>query len=399
MHILQVCKKPPWPAHDGETVAITNLAQGLVNSGHQVTIAAIATPKHPLVSTRITLETHGYANLHTVFVDTTLRTGPALTNLLFSRAPYQITRFLSAEFSSLLQRLVREVSFDIIQLEGLALTEYLPVIRHSTKIPVVMRSHNVEHRIWSGIARHERRLLRRLYLMNLARRLKRYELQHLNDYDGVVPITETDAEVFRSAGCRIPMLPLPMGIDMNIYRHNGIALRDHLFIFGSWDWIPNQDGLRWFAREVWPAIRKRLPSLRLVIAGRNAPEEFQGFNVDGMEFIGEVDSAPAFYKRNGVMVVPLLSGSGLRIKIVEAMAAGVPVVSTTVGAQGIQARSGEHLMIADEPEAFSDAIVRCISSAELQQTLSHNASALAQQEFDITRLSEKLVAFYRKLAS
>lgn len=397
MRILQVCKKPPWPARDGETIAITSITQGLIDAGQKVTVAAIATPKHPPAGPPPKEGTS--PEVHSVLVDTRIKPGTALTNLIFSRNPYQVTRFLSHEFSQLLQQLLREMPFDIVQLEGLALAEYLPVIRYNTKAPVVMRAHNVENLIWKSVARHEKNLLRKWYLGNLARRLKRYELSHLNAYDGLVPITESDAQYFLSHGCTIPMLPLPTGLELSAYHHNGAAPRDHVFMLASWDWAPNQEGLRWFLDYVWPEVKRRLPDLRLVLAGRNAPQSLRKVQAPGVEFLGEVESSPEFLGRNGVMVVPLLSGSGLRIKIVEAMAAGVPTITTTIGAHGIDAVAGKHLLVADDPMTFAETIVHCIGNRQLQAELAKNAADFALNHYDIRSATKRLLAFYQGLTA
>lgn len=397
MRILQVSKKPPWPPKDGETIAISSITKGIIDAGHEVTVAAISTPKHPGVQPAGF--GHEMVDLHSVFVDTSLNFGSALGNFFFSQEPYQITRFLSHEFSQLLQRLIREKEFDIIQLEGLALTEYLQLIRHTTKAPVVMRSHNVEHLIWYSVSRNERNPIKKLYLRNLAKRLRRYELSHVNDYDGLIPITETDADFFRQHGCSIPIMPLPTGLELTMYQRNGTLQRDHVFIFASWDWAPNQQGLWWFLDQVWPRLKTSSPGLKLVLAGRNAPESVRQMSRPDVDFVGEVEDGQAFFRRNGVMAVPLLAGSGLRVKIVEAMAAGVPVVSTSIGAQGVNGHDGEHYLIADEPGDFANAITRCLSDTGLQSSLSEHAASFARDHFDIRQTTARLLEFYNTLRS
>lgn len=379
---------------DGETIAISSISNGLQDAGHEVTVAAIATPKHPAPPSSET-----GAGVHSVFVDTRLKRRAALVNFLFSRQPFQITRFLSRDFSELLQTLIRQHQYDIIQLEGLALSEYLPVIRHTTKAPVLMRSHNVEHVIWQGVAKTESNPLRKLYLKNLAKRIKRYELNHLNDYDGMVPLTQTDADFFKDSGCTIPILVLPTGLSLNDYKQNGVANSDHLFILASWDWIPNQDGLSWFLSTVWPRLRSQLSNLRLTIAGRNAPESIRSIQEDGVDFVGEIESPQQLYSKGGVMIVPLLSGSGLRIKIIEAMAAGVPVVSTAIGAQGISGIHGEHFLVADDPDAFAQQTLECLTDEDLRNSLSANAAAFARTHFDVKETTVRLVEFYNRLLS
>jgi glycosyltransferase involved in cell wall biosynthesis len=190
---------------------------------------------------------------------------------------------------------------------------------------------------------------------------------------------------------------IPTGIDISMYPVNEDENSILLFFIGALDWGPNQEGLDWFFREIWPEIRLRWPGLTLDIAGRNPEHYFNGRNLpDNVRLEGEVENAIDFFHKHTVMIVPLLTGSGIRIKILEAMAMGKTVISTRIGAGGLEAMSGEHLYLADTPAEYVSILEDLQTQQDDLHIMGKKARQFVTENFDILALSGKLISFYKE---
>ncbi len=396
MKILQLTNKPPYPDKDGGAIATLNLTRGLARNGHEVTVLFMNTLKHQVKTIDIPPEVLSLADFRDVFVPAPISAPAALANLLFSYQPYNAVRFISKKFSESLKNLLQEKPFDIIQLEGLYLCPYIPLIRKYSKALIAYRAHNVEHEIW------ERTIAlsggyKKYYIRNLAARIRKFELSWLNHYDLLVPITERDGNILNHLGNRKPVHVSPTGIDAASLRSGRASLEfPSLFHLGSLEWSPNQEGLLWFLQHCWPKIRERFPGLKFYIAGRKAPRWLiNKFNLPGVVFEGEVPDAYAFMDSRAIMIVPLLSGSGMRIKIIEGMAMGKAIVSTAIGAEGIGTTHGKNILIADTPEDFTGAICRLVADRELFNSLGRASILFIHENFDNLAIAGKLAGFYQ----
>ncbi|MEE4178647.1 MAG: glycosyltransferase family 4 protein [Bacteroides sp.] len=396
MKILQLANKLPYPAKDGGSIATLSMARTFAALGHEATVMAMNTSKHFFPLEDLPGELTSRINFHAVDIDTTIIPAKALRNFLFSDQPYNATRFFTEEFERKLAGLLQDDVYDVIQLEGLYLAPYVPVIRANSRALVSMRAHNVEHEIWQRTAR-QCRGIKKYYIRNLARRIKRMEVSYLNAYDVLVPITPRDAKIFSQLGCKIPVHVTPTGIssDMLVADRSRIEFPS-LFHIGALDWTPNQEGLSWFLDKVWPGLHKNNPGLKFYIAGRNAPEKFRMINKENVVFLGEVDDAYEFMNSKAIMVVPLLSGSGMRIKIIEGMALGKTIVSTTLGAEGIQCEHGKNIVIADTPENIGEEIQSLLNNFDKFDSIGKQAMEFVSQTFDNKNITADLLAFYKK---
>jgi hypothetical protein len=213
MKILQLTNKPPWPARDGGAIAMLSLTKGLAYAGNEVTVLAMNTTKHHTNPDEIPAEIRKLADFRWVEVPAETSPLQAVFNLFFSKQPYNAVRFISKTYETALARTLEEKKFDIVQLEGLYLCPYVPVIRKHSSAVVAYRSHNIENEIWSRTASISRGA-KRWYLKNLASRIERFEKYWLNSYDLLVPITERDEEILENMGNRKPSHVSPTGIDM-----------------------------------------------------------------------------------------------------------------------------------------------------------------------------------------
>ena len=397
MKILQVTNKVPYPIKDGGAIACMNLTRGFSLSGHKVTVLAMNTRKHHIIHGELPEAITDLAEFRLVEVPAPISKIAALVNFLFSRKPYNAVRFISEPFKKELKKVLRKKKYDIVQLEGLYVCPYIPVIRKYSQAKIVYRAHNIEHEIWERTAAMSKGW-ERIYFRNLARRIKKFEKKWLNQYDLLVPITERDGRILDELGNTKPKFVSQTGIDSSVLIPNSKKLKHPtLFHIGSLEWTPNQEGLLWFMEQCWPKIHQQFPELKFYIAGRNAPGWFRRkIELPNVVFEGEVPDAYDFINSKSIMVVPLFSGSGMRIKIIEGMALGKSIVTTPVGTEGISTTEGENIMIAETAEKFVESISRLIEDREFFEKIGRNAIEYIHEKFDNLAAAAALIEFYKQ---
>ena len=398
MKILQICNKFPYPLKDGAAIAITYLAKAFNELGHEVTLLSMNTSKHWFDTEALPHDFDHYDALHTVYVDNRIRPLPALRNL-FSKKSYHIERFEDAVFAEKLSGILQNTSFDVVQLESVYLAPYIPVIRKYSSAIIALRAHNVEYEIWERVAANSNPL-KRWYLEQITPRLKQYEIQHLNQYDLVVGITERDVTHFQRLGLQKPAVVSPIGLDCRDYVADDSCFHRPLSLsfIGSLDWMPNQDGLKWFLDEVWePLLAPQFPELTFHIAGRTAPAWLRNLKKERVFFEGEVPNAADFLNQHPVMVVPLLSGGGMRAKILEGMAVGKVVLSTRIGMEGIAAQNRRECLLADSPDGFVSAVRWCLERGPDLAHIGQRAQTFCVENFDNVEVAKRLLKTYRSM--
>ena len=394
MKVLQLCNKPPYPPVDGGTMAMDSITEGLLYQGCEVKVLTVETDKHPVRRERIPDDYLQQTGLESVYIDLGVKPLPAAGAMLCGES-YHVKRYVSEAFAAKLREILEKERFDIVHVESIFLTPYVPLIRKHSDAKVILRAHNVEHLIWKRVAQSCQNPLKRWYLKHLSLTLRAYELEHLNDYDGVVCITKNDAEVFRQAGCRKPIASIPFGIDTGEVPSVDVE-PNSLFHIGAMDWLPNQESIRWLLEKVWPVVHREVPQAKLYLAGRKMPAQWMHANIEGVTVIGEVPDAMYFIGSKKINVVPLLSGSGIRVKIIEAMSIGKTVITTTVGAQGIDYTDGENILIADTPEQFAQQIKRCLDDDVFCSNIGKAAARLVAEQYNKQTLAKQLIDFYNK---
>jgi glycosyltransferase involved in cell wall biosynthesis len=254
----------------------------------------------------------------------------------------------------------------------------------------------VEHEIWERIAANEPRIAKRSYFRILSRRIRRFESASVNRYDLLVPITARDLDRYQEMGNTRPSFVCPAALDLDemneIRAPHGLP---DLFFLGSLEWKPNQEGLLWFTGHVFPAILARHPGIHLHIAGRNAPGWLRKrCTARNVVFHGEVPDASLFIGDHDIMVAPCFSGGGMRVKIVEAMAHGKPVVTTPVGAEGLGATHRDHILICATEDEFVESLDSLVKFPDFYRKIGQNARDFAKDHFDNMKVTAGLIRFY-----
>lgn len=259
-------------------------------------------------------------------------------------------------------------------------------------VPRVLSAHNVTWRLLERRAQAARGA-RRLALRAEAARHRRYVGTHLPRYDQVIAVSREDAVELTALGAR-RVAVVGNGADLRAFSPAPESTGPPTLLFvGSLDHPPNPEGILWFAREAWPHVVERVPDSRLLVAGRGPQERLDPLRgLPGVELAGEVPSVAACFASASAVIAPLLSGGGTKLKVLDAFAAGRAVVATSIGAAGIDAADGEHLLVADGATAFADACVRTLTDADLRESLARNGRALAEAEYDWRALGDRLAA-------
>lgn len=373
---------------------MNSITRGLLSRSCEVKVLTVKTDKHPVREERIPQEYRFRTAMEAVYVDLSVKLLPAFFAMLCGES-YHVKRYVSEEFAAKLREILEKEQFDVVHVESIFLTPYVPLIRKYSDAKVMLRAHNVEHLIWKRVAQSCLNPLKKWYLKHLSLTLRAYELEHVNDYDGIVCITKNDADYFRQSGCRKPVSVIPFGVEPEDVPHVEVE-PDSLFHIGAMDWLPNQESIRWLLEEVWPVVHREVPQAKLYLAGRKMPERWMKSRIEGVSVVGEVPDAMYFIGSKKINVVPLLSGSGIRVKIIEAMSVGKTVITTTVGAQGIDYTDGVNLLIANTPEEFAMQIKRCLEDDDFCRQVGEAAERLITEQYDEGMLADKLLNFYNE---
>lgn len=364
MNILQICPKPPNPRIDGGCIAMDALRKGLESEGNRVRTIAMSTSKHP------NIEGANEGDYSHVEIDTRLNPITALLNLLANKS-YNIERFRSQAVEEEITKALKFESFDAIILESLYSCHYIDLIRSISKAKIHLRAHNIEHEIWSELSKNTLNPIKKWYLQKLSTQLKNFEIEVIGKVDGIITITKNDSLWFENM-CNTPITTVPFSI--NVCKVFEKKPYKRVFHFGSMNWKPNIEGVNWLVKEIWPKVREENKEAQLILAGRNMPSDIISNFELGIEVVGEVSSSDEFLNSGGIATVPILSGSGMRVKAIEAMSKGIPVVGTSLGLTGVGAVNNENAMIADSSKDFALAIIQLLNSEE-------KANKIAQSGF------------------
>jgi polysaccharide biosynthesis protein PslH len=395
LNILILCNKSPWPAREGGPIAMNNVIEGLIDFGHQVKVLALNTNKYHINPDDIPPDYKKKTGIELVDVDLGIKAVDAFFNL-FTNKSYHVERFKSNAFEQKLKSVIEQHEFDIVQIELLFMSPYIKTIRKYSTAKIILRAHNIEHLIWERLARSEKNPLKKFYLKHLARTLKEYEHKILNEYDGIVPITKKDANFFE-LNSSVPVFPVSFGIKVKENPAGADEPENALFHIGAMNWLPNEEGIRWFLDQVWPVVHQKLPGLKLYLAGREMPDWLLQLEAQNVVVVGEVTDAFDFIRSKSISIAPLLSGSGIRIKIIESMSVGKAVISTSIGAEGINYTDGKDILIADSPEEFLDAIQLLYSDPHKTKKMGDNAKKLIANYHNSSKIIDELIQFYRRI--
>lgn len=391
MKILQITSKFPYPLNHGAAWAITGIAKGLIGCGHTIDLCSLVMPGHDSddMSTLCQSEV-GYDHINIIEADTSINKLAATINL-FSSKSLHVTRFGQQSIKDRLIAACRQGKYQVIIFESLYLCGVIPQLREvlpSAKL--IYRAHNVEFKLWD-LYGAQKGGLKRAYFKGQSERIKKWEKEVITKADGVLTVSDVDRDILMQRfGQGEKMITIPIGIPKSDLIP--LETEDKPFIIGflgGLDWRPNRDGVDWFLSHVWQEVYQfNHGNIIFMIAGKCEARD-KRTKFPEVQFLGEIDRSDSFLKNIDVLVVPLRSGSGTRVKILEALSLGVSICSTNLGAEGINVKDGEHLMIVEDKASWSAAI-KALHEEKNRKRLRTNGHAFVQQEHCIVAIGDKL---------
>jgi glycosyltransferase involved in cell wall biosynthesis len=400
--ILLLTQVLPYPPDSGPKVKTWNVLKYLAERAdegypYEVTLVSFTRGDQ---STDVAHLQRYCRSVHTVPMERSLmRDGLAMTRSLFTGLPWMVVRDDRVGMRRLVDRLARKSSFDIVHADQLNMAQYALRVRGAFK---VLDAHNALWLLYKRLAATMRPGLKKWLLGRDWRLLKRYEGELVRSFDAVLAVTKEDeTSLLEAAGVDRDITVIPIAVDTDEVRP--LARQpdaNHILHIGTMYWPPNIDGVRWFLREVYPIIRRQRPDVVFDIVGSRPPQSLQKISEAGVgiNVTGYVTDPTPYLEQAGVFIVPLRAGGGMRVKILNALAQGLPVVSTSLGAEGIAVRNGEHILLADQPADFAAAVVSLLEDPALVARLSRNGRRLAEEVYDYRVVCRSLDQVYGQLA-
>jgi len=395
MKVLQLTHKPPVPAIDGGCLAMRQITTCLLMAGVDVKVVSISTDKHPIIISEEFIQYRDKTQFESVFVDTKLNIPKTITSLA-RRSSLQADRFFSKEMVQKLETLFAQEKFDVVILESIFVGNYIEIIRKYSQARILLRVHNIEYLIWERLSKQEKKPVKKAAYRYLANSLKRFELALFKKIDGYMPITEVDYLFFKE---KYPLLlgkVIPFGIDLSTYQYENRKIDENkisLFHIGSMNWQPNIEGMIWFLENVWKKVVAKHPNLTLVLAGKGNKAVLDDIALRNVQIFDFVESAQQFINEHDIMIVPLLSGSGMRIKIMEGLALGKPIITTAIGAEGIEITDKKNIFISNTPEAMAQTIDFCVNHVEKCEEVGKNARKLIEHKYAQEIITKDLMTY------
>lgn len=394
MKILQLVTRVPYPLGDGGAIGIFNITKNLALLGHEVKMVALVNPTSENLEglTR-------YCKLEVAPVNTRTSVLGVLVNT-WRKTPYTMAKYHSQTAADRILDIVRSEKFDLVHVDHLHMAYYGQLVKQQTDLPVVLRQHNLETTILERFYRIQKNPLIRCYAYLEFKKLCTYEPDLCKNFDLCMMITREDEHGLKRMSPTARTVTIPAGVDTSYFHPTGLPEEPLSIIsVASMDWRPNVDAVLWFCDKVLPIIRHEYPSVKFHIVGKGVPRAILARASDNVIVAGFVPDVRELLSRSAVVVVPLRVGGGMRIKILNALAMGKAIVSTSVGCEGIDVIHRQNIFIADTAESFARGVVDLLRDEKLRRQLGEQGLSLVKARYEWQYLVGKMEAEYLQLVS
>lgn len=385
MNILILSPFFPWPLTQGGKIRVFNIIKCLCRN-HKITLACLSEEK---ISDYGPLADFCEEIICIERRQNIIRDMPVF---LFGKVPFNFVRFSSDAFRSALQRLSNIKSFDLVQAEFPMMWQYAGIFKG---IPCVLDAHNIESEIVNQIGKTQKNPLRRFLYTLEERKLRMGEEEAWRGCGLCFAVSGKEREVISSQVNPAKVFTIPNGVDLLRFEFMPKTGEGKQLLFiGGLEYLPNLDSALYLMDEIFPLVQAGRPEVQLDVVGRELGKIRDRNGARNVRFLENVPDVLPCFRKADILLVPLRSGAGTRIKILEAMAAGLPVVTTTKGCEGIEAKAGEHLMVADTPEAFTRAVLKILDDPGLRSAMVHNARKLVEEKYSWESLVQGMERAY-----
>lgn len=409
MRILLLTQIVPYPPDSGPKIKTYHVLRYLAEHGHRVTLASfVRNQEKPHLGH---LENYCQAIYPITMRRSRIADASAYAKGLGSGLPFLVTRDAQIEMRQLIDRMAQD-TFDVVHADQLTMAQYALQFRGasvaSNSPAIVFDAHNAVYEIVERARQTALPMLRPILALE-ARRLKNYEGDLIEQFDQTLAVSEIDKRALLNAASRksqtgnldAKISVIPIAVDCSMLKPVKQKLDSlNIMTMGTLFYPPNADGVRWFMNQVYPLVKQQIPNATLNIVGPHPPKDIVEYgerNATHVQVTGYVPDLQSHFEQAALMVVPVRAGSGMRVRILETLARGIPTVTTTTGVEGIDAVNGEHLLIADEPADFANAVVRLLNDFRLRESLAYNGRRLVEAKYDWQVALPKLETVYRLL--
>ena len=386
MNVLFISHKPPYPIVDGGCHAMDRMLRDFSFSypNASITYLSLETEKHPSNINTIPPEFGNNIEFIHTKISTKINPIAALIHLFNSKS-YNISRFKKENVSTLIKSLISKEKYELIVFESLFAGAYIDEIKNLSNAKLIYRAHNIEHKIWEDLSKGEANPLKKRYLKHLSKRLKTFEFTFLNKVDLIMSISDMDQSIFvKNTHTDCNYIPVSMPSKA---KYNGV--KNALCFLGAFNWMPNKEGVSWYVNNVHEELITKFPNVTLEIAGSFSDEISHLSEKPNIRLHGFVNSSMDFISSHGIFIAPILSGSGVKMKVLEAMSLGVPCVLSKKASEGLNLPS--IIPICNSKEEFIEKLSLLLVDEGLCNKIGLAGQEFIQREFSTNVVSEKLM--------
>ena len=398
MNILQLTHRLPYPLIDGGKIGIFNFTKFYNQLGNKVHLICIGPNEERSVSLgelELRAET-----VKVFYKDLRNKKAALIKNLLSSPRSYNIKKYEFLDVKNYVLEFLRNTDIDVVHVDHLHIAYYAREIKNEfPQIPIAIREHNVEYKILERFYQNQKNPLLRSIFKIQCERLKKYERSALRTFDAILAITPEDSQRIQNLDPQLKgkIYVIPAGVDVQNTAIVDTSKGRNILHMAAMDWLPNQEGLLWFIRDILPGVVEKNPGIKLWVVGKNTPDSFKKYENENIKVLGFVENADEVMGQCRLAIVPLSAGGGMRVKILNYLAAGMPVVSTSIGAEGINVKHGEHILIADTAEQFVRSVEQLLTDDQLRETLARNGRQLIEKEYAWESIVGKTLKIFDQL--
>ena len=394
MKIIFLISQIPYPPDTGAKIRSFNLIRRLAER-HEITLVTYADKNRELSKIEalrkyckkvIVVRRSGKPALYTLFTN------------IFSVFPYTIDKYYSKDMERRISELIKDGKYDLVHCDSLQMSLNL---RSAANVPLVLTEHNVESQILERCVLNEKNFLKKTYIKLQTQKLSDYEISACRSFNRCITVSETDRFYLADNSGIDTISVVPNGVDCEYFRPQNARIKPYRLVFtGSLDWLPNEDALVYFFNDIYPALKRKVPGLNITVVGRNPSQKLLRIaeREPRIHITGSVNDVRPYIAESEIFIVPLRIGGGTRLKILEAMAMGKPVISTSIGAEGLDVEDGRNILLADMPEDFNRHIIELFQNNEKRSKLAKAGRKLVEEKYDWSKIAKELERAWRKVA-